>query len=125
MSSRHYMPRLAILAASTLLGLSSAWSQTASVLDVAGLSKSVPACTDFYMYANERWLLESQIPADRSTWGTGAELSLRNEGVLREVLEAGGKNPDAIGDVTAKKAVDYFLSGMDTATIEQLGAGCR
>jgi len=74
------------------------------------------------MYANERWLLETQIPADRSTWGTGAELSLRNEAILREALETGSRNPEAIGNVAARKAVEYFISGMDTATIEQLGA---
>ncbi|MEO8102369.1 MAG: hypothetical protein ABI790_07580, partial [Betaproteobacteria bacterium] len=58
-------PRLAIIATSTFLGLPVAWSQTAPFLDVAGLSKTIPACTDFYMYANERWLLDTQIPADR------------------------------------------------------------
>ena len=121
-SLRRSTPRLAVMAVSTLLGLPSAWSQTTPFLDVTGLSKSVAACTDFYMYANERWLLETQIPADRSTWGTGAELSLRNETVLRELLEAGSSNPQAIGNVAAKKAVEYFISGMDTATIEQLGA---
>ena len=114
-------PRLALIAVSTLLSLPSAWSQTAPVLDVAGISKSIPACSDFYMYANERWLLESQIPADRSTWGTGAELGLRNEAILRDALEAGSRNPEAIGNVAARKAVEYFISGMDTATIEQLG----
>ena len=117
--------RLAMIAISTLctlLSLPSAWSQSALVLDVAGISKSVPACTDFYMYANERWLLETQIPADRSTWGAGAELSQRNEAILREALEAGSRQPEAIGNGAAKKAVEYFISGMDTATIEQLGA---
>ncbi len=114
--------RCAAVAVSALLGVSSAWSQTLPLLDVAGISKSIPACTDFYMYANERWLLETKIPADRSTWGTGAEMSLRNEAILRAALEAGSQNPDAIGNVAARKAVEYFMSGMDTATIEQLGA---
>ncbi|MEO8103055.1 MAG: M13 family metallopeptidase, partial [Betaproteobacteria bacterium] len=66
--------------------------------------------------------LDTQIPADRSSYGTGAELSLRNEVILREILEAGSRNPQAIGNIAAKKAVEYFISGMDTATIEQLGA---
>ncbi len=116
---------LSIIAASTLLSLSPAWSQstqTPPLLDVAGLSKAVPACTDFYMYANERWLLETKIPPDRSTWGAGAELGQRNEAVLREALEAGSRNPQAITNIAARKAVEYFISGMDTATIEQLGA---
>ena len=115
-------PGLAIVAFSMLLSTSPAWAQPVPVLDAAGISKSVSPCTDFYMYANERWLLESQIPADRSTWGADAELSQRNETILREALEAGSTNPDAITNVAARKAVEYFISGMDTATIEQLGA---
>ncbi len=117
------LSRLAIIAGtSTLLSMSPAWSQTAPLLDVAGLSKGVPACTDFYMYANERWLLDAKIPADRSSWGAGAELGQRNETVLREALEAASRNPEAIPNVAVKKAVEFFISGMDTATIEQQGA---
>lgn len=115
-------PCVAVIAVCTLLGASSIRAASAPVLDAAGVSKSIAACTEFYLYANERWLLETKIPADRSTWGADSELSQRNETVLLAALEAGSKKPDAIGNVAARKAVEYFVSGMDTATVEQLGA---
>ncbi|MEP7157254.1 MAG: M13 family metallopeptidase [Betaproteobacteria bacterium] len=138
---RNFPPRarrVAVLAmsVSAAFGATAAWSQAtapapsstttallpAPVLDTTGLSKSVAACTDFYMFANEQWLLNTKIPGDRSTWGAGSELSQRNEAVLREALESASRNPGAIDNVAIRKAVEYFISGMDTTSIEQLGA---
>ena len=114
---------LMLVAVCAALSASPTWAQApAPVIDSVGLSKSVSPCTDFYMYANEQWLLNTKIPSDRSTWGASAELAQRNEVVLREALEAAAANPAAIDNVAVRKAVEYFISGMDTATIEQLGA---
>ena len=78
-SPQRVTPRLAALALcmTALLCAAGARAQTQTqtaatatappALDVTGLSKSVGACTDFYMYANEQWLLNTKIPGDRST----------------------------------------------------------
>ena len=128
---RNYPPRFSVLALSLSAALcalpvraqvSPSAPPTAPVLDTTGLSKMVGACSDFYMFANEQWLLNTQIPGDRSSWGAGSELSQRNETVLREALESASRNPGSISNVAVRKAVEYFISGMDTGTIEQLGA---
>jgi len=41
-----------------------------AALDVAGIDSSADACTDFYQYANRKWLAATPIPDDRSRWGT-------------------------------------------------------
>lgn len=95
--------------------------QNAGALDLKGLSPTVKACTDFYTYANEKWLNDVKIPDDRSAWGTFYEISQRNEDVLRAALEAAAPNPDAQSNAAIRKAVEYFVSGMDTPGIDALG----
>jgi putative endopeptidase len=92
-----------------------------SVLDLKGLSPAVGACADFYTYANEKWLKEVKIPDDRSAWGTFYEIGQRNEVILREALEGMARNPDALPDGAIRKAIEYYVSGMDTQTIDALG----
>src|SRR6185437_14358314 len=46
-----------------------------SGIDTAGMDKSVAPGDDFFAYANGTWLKTTEIPADRSSWGVGAELA--------------------------------------------------
>jgi putative endopeptidase len=118
--------RRRILASSLCFGIAcasatSVRAQQESVLDLKGLSPTVSACTDFYTYANEKWLKDVKIPDDRSAWGTFYEIGQRNEVILREALESMAKNPDALPDGGVRKAIEYYISGMDTQTIDALG----
>jgi putative endopeptidase len=60
-------PSLRPLAGAILLALG---ANAAAALDVAGLDRSVDACTDFYQFANRKWIEATPIPSDRSRWGT-------------------------------------------------------
>ena len=44
-------------------------------LDVAGIDRTVAPGDDFFRYANGAWLKATEIPADRSGCGTGAEVA--------------------------------------------------
>ncbi len=112
--------RAAALAA-TLAALFAAGPLPSAALDVAGLSKDISACTNFYSYANQQWLDRTEIPADRSGWGSGAELVRRNEETLKAALEQVALDPAAIRNPSIRKTAEYFNSGMDTATIDRLG----
>ena len=48
-------------------------------LDPANMDRSVSACTDFYQFANRKWLGTTSIPDDRNSWGTFAIIDSRNE----------------------------------------------
>jgi putative endopeptidase len=91
-----------------------------AALDVAELDTGASPCTDFYRYVNGRWLESALIPNDRSSWGTFSIVDKGNEAVLLQALAEAMKSPPPIGS-DARKAVDYFGSGMDIEAIETAG----
>jgi predicted metalloendopeptidase len=105
------------LAASS--GTSLAANAGAHGLDFAGMDRSVAPGDDFFRYANGTWIAKTEIPPDRSTWGTGeevAELTLKRTDELIRAADAA-----AAAGTEARKIADYYASYLDAAHIEQLG----
>jgi predicted metalloendopeptidase len=89
-------------------------------LDVAGMSLAVKPGDDFFRYANGTWLDKTEIPADRSSWGTGAiTVELTNKRVAEIVNEAA--KSDAPAGSEPRKIGDYYATFMDEAAIEAKG----
>lgn len=88
-------------------------------LDLAGMDSSVPPDESFFRYANGGWLASTEIPPDRSGYGTSRVVADRTEERIRALIEeaAGSGNADA----TARKVGDYYAGFMDEAGIEQRG----
>lgn len=42
-----------------------------SGIDLAGMDRAVVPGDDFFAFANGTWMKKTEIPADRSSWGTG------------------------------------------------------
>src|ERR1700757_3649569 len=62
-------------------------------LDLAAGDRSVKPGDDFYRYADGKWLDTTQIPLDRTSWGSFVELADRSERQghqIAEVLPADG-----------------------------------
>ncbi|MCK3654878.1 endothelin-converting protein [Pasteurellaceae bacterium Macca] len=53
-----------------------------------GVDSTVKPQQDFYRYVNGKWLEKAQIPADRTSWGTLAELGELNEKRSLDLLQA-------------------------------------
>jgi putative endopeptidase len=110
------------LTRSALAGLLASFACAApAALDVAGLDTAIDACTDFYGYANRKWLEVTQIPDDRSSWGTGALVDQRNEQVLTGALQEALRQPLPPAGSPQRKVIEYYASGMDTAAIDKAG----
>ncbi|MEO9964885.1 MAG: M13 family metallopeptidase [Reichenbachiella sp.] len=94
--------------------------------EVPGLDLSLRDTTakpndDFYRYANGGWLDKTEIPADRSAWGSFHELFEYNEKVLSFVLEAATKGEVYDENSNEIKAANFYASGMDSLGIEKMG----
>src|SRR5688572_8176830 len=70
---------------------------------------------DFYMFVNGGWMISTEIPEDRSSWGSFHELSRDTDekvlGILDEELEQAGP--------AINKAARLFESGMNIVQIEK------
>jgi putative endopeptidase len=109
---------LAVLAA-VIFSAAAAAPAAEHGLDLSAIDHTVAAGDDFFAYANGAWLKRTQIPPDRSSWGSGdilAELTAQRTADLIRVAAATSRP-----GTEARKIADYYDSFMDEATIERLG----
>ncbi|MYM35973.1 M13 family peptidase [Duganella sp. FT94W] len=116
------MKRSLISAACCALLLLSAPShaQQLSGIDLKTLDTAVRPQDDFYGYVNGIWVRNTEIPADKSTWGTYIELREIAQGQLRSVIEATVKHPGKAGSETHKIA-DLYTSFMNEKARDAAG----
>src|ERR1700691_1026903 len=111
----------AVLAAVAVAGAAAPGGGHAQIgawgIDLSGRDLSVKPGDDFYSYANGHWQETTQIPADRTSWGSFAmvrEECKQQPRAILHTLPAGA----ATGS-NQQKLYDYYHSYLDTATIDQ------
>jgi len=109
----------AVLFLFTLTSFSqSAPSGKAVGFSIDNIDKTLDPCVDFYQYACGNWLKNNEIPADRSSWVSFAELDDRNLVTLKEILEkaaVGGPERTAV----EQKIGDFYGACMDEKAVNQ------
>ena len=70
---------------------------------------------DFYMYVNGGWMRNTEIPADRSSWGSFHELARDTDHKVLTLLDEELQRPGA----AENKAARLFESGMNIQQIER------
>jgi putative endopeptidase len=106
------------LALAAMCSLSLAADSGDHGLDFAGIERSVAPGDDFFRYANGNWLAKTEIPSDRSSWGSGAELTELTLKRTNELIRAA--DASAAAGSEARKIGDYYASYLDAARIERL-----
>jgi predicted metalloendopeptidase len=84
------------------------------------LDKAVRPQDDFYRHINGGWLASTQIPPDRSNYGTFSKLQDDAERDLRGILEEAAASKAARGS-DEQKVGDYYASFLDEAAVEARG----
>ena len=136
MSGRHYLS-IVIAATMVLAGSLSAnsadraatapantsipTSRLRSGLDLDGFDRSVRPQDDLYRFAGGTWLAKTDIPADRSNYGTFSKLEDDALATLRELVESAAADPKRTAGSDAQKLGDFFNAFMDTKAIEARG----
>ncbi|WP_242112587.1 M13 family metallopeptidase [Luteimonas aquatica] len=87
--------------------------------DAGGMDRSVAAGDNFFDFANGEWVKRTEIPADRSAYGSFNLLADKAEADTRAIMEGAAKDAQAGGEV--KKIGDYYTAFMDEAGIEAKG----
>ncbi len=76
---------------------------------------------DFFHYANGTWIKNNPIPLDRASWSAFDILQDQNDRVVKSILETAAAKKN-VKDSIDQKIGDFYASGMDEKTINQLGA---
>jgi predicted metalloendopeptidase len=91
--------------------------QKTSGVDIANIDPSVRPQDNFFLNLNGKWLVKTEIPADKSSWGSFEKLDDDTKPQLRAIIEASAANPSG---ADAQRIGDFFASYMDEAKLEQL-----
>lgn len=92
-----------------------------SGINYANFDQSVRPQDDFYRYVNGAWLEQTEIPADKSNYGSFTELFDESQANQRRIIEDAANSADKKHGSDEQKIGDFYLSYMDSARIEELG----
>ena len=89
----------------------------------AGMNPDIRPQDDLFGHVNGRWLDETEIPADRSSWGPFVQLADTAEEQVREIIEdaAPAARPATSLSEDARKIGDLYASFMERGRINKPG----
>jgi putative endopeptidase len=76
---------------------------------------------DFFTYLNGEWLRKTEIPADKSRWGTFVKMDDDLKPQLRDIIEAAQKDSRKKAGTDVQKIGDLYASFMDEKKLDALG----
>lgn len=93
--------------------------QLPSGIETDSFDRDVRVQDDLFRHVNGVWLRETEIPADKSGYGSFHKLADEAEVAVREILE---ENADAEPGSPLRKAADAYAAFMDEELLTRLGA---
>jgi len=103
-----------------VLFLTSCSKAPESGLDLTNVDDSVRPQDDLYQYINGKWLEKTEIPADKSNYGTFTELYDQSQIDLKAIIEESAYSKDRKDGSDEQKVGDFYLSFMDSNLVEKL-----
>ncbi len=89
-------------------------------VDLTGMDRSVRPGDDFFGYVSGAWVRTTEIPADRSSWGSFERLREKSErDVMALVNEVAASRQPLPGP--ARKMVDFYAAFVNQAAIDAAG----
>jgi predicted metalloendopeptidase len=92
-----------------------------SGLDLAGFDRSVRPQDDLYRFVGGSWLANTEIPADRSNYGTFQRLEDDSQAAVRRLVERAAAARDAVPGSELQRIGSFYNSFMDTERLASLG----
>jgi len=90
-------------------------------IDLSLMDKSVRPNDDFFNFVNGTWVKNTEIPADRTRWGSFDELRQKTDIDALAILEEAAKNPAYKSNTDQGKAINLYRSIMDTVARNKAG----
>ena len=93
-----------------------------SGIELANMDKKARPQDDFYRYVNGTWLDNTEIPADKSTYGSFTALRDKSRRDVKAIIEETAKLENVEKGSDAQKVGDLYRSFMDEEKLNKLGA---
>jgi putative endopeptidase len=90
-------------------------------INVNFMDTKVKPTDDFFRYVNGTWLDNTQIPNDKTRWGSFDELRQKTDTDALVILNEATKNPIYKSNTDQGKAINLYLSIMDTVARNKQG----
>jgi putative endopeptidase len=90
-------------------------------INVDLMDKSVKPSDDFFKFVNGTWLKNTEIPADKTRWGSFDELRQKTDIDALAILKEATKNPKYKSTTDQGKAINLFKSILDTVARNKQG----
>src|ERR671912_752362 len=87
----------------------------ASGIDLETFDKAVRPQDDFFQHVNGTWLTKTEIPPDKSSYGSFDILVDQSQTDLRAIVEDAAKNSNQAAGSDAQKIGDFYASFMNEA----------
>jgi putative endopeptidase len=85
------------------------------------MDKSVKPNDDFFKFVNGTWYKNTEIPADKTRWGSFDELRQKTDVDALAILKEAAKNPKYKSNTDQGKAVNLYNSILDTVARNKQG----
>lgn len=110
----------AIIAFTTIQGQNAPAKQVLGIT-ISNMDLSVKPNEDFYRFVNGSWLKNTQIPSDKTRWGTYDELRQKTDIDALNILKEAAKNPKYLSNTDEGKAVNLYKSILDSVGRDKKG----
>lgn len=90
-------------------------------IDVSLMDTSVSPTKDFFNFVNGTWLKNTEIPADKTRWGSFDELRQNTDKDALEILQDAARNPIYSSNTDQGKAITMYKVAMDTVARNKEG----
>ena len=95
--------------------------QKAPGINTSLMDKSVSPKDNFFQFVNGTWLKTTEIPADKTRWGSFDELRQNTDKDALAILKEAAKNPKYPSSTDQGKAISMYKAAMDTVARNKQG----
>ncbi len=112
---------LALLALSAAASLQAQTAPKEPGINLSYMDQNARPNNDFFRFVNGSWFDKTDIPADRTRWGSFDELRQRTDRDVLAILKEATSNPKYKSGTDQGKAINLYKTIMDTIWRNKLG----
>lgn len=90
-------------------------------IDLSLMDKNVRPQDDFFQFVNGEWLKKTEIPGDRTRWGSFDELRQNTDNDALNILKEASNNPIYTSQTDQGKAIALYQTILDTVNRNKQG----